>query len=337
MIPFSVYMHEWLYGKNGYYRHAYVGKGGDFYTSVSASRFFGGTIAYHLLGLLENSKLTLPLKIIEIGADKGHLLGDVAQFLSALSVGVLQDCEFVSIEPLPNLALVQKKNFLARIGLELRVCSDLDELDVDSSDCAFVFCNELFDAFVCEIFRDSKMAYVDNHRIFWQEACEEITSLAQRYGVALGQIPLGLKDFIFGLTSKLARAKKWRFLTFDYGQWGARNAIDLRVYENHQVYHFLEVQKNLEHFYQKSDITYDVDFSLISDFFESFGAKKLFFEAQGKALLDLGLGDLLQKFSENTSYENYLREVSKIKPLISPGGLGERFQAIGFQGGLQAD
>ncbi|PAF49915.1 hypothetical protein BKH41_01025 [Helicobacter sp. 12S02232-10] len=334
MIPFSSYMREWLYGKDGYYHKASIGQKGDFYTSVSSSRFFGGTIAHHLLDLLETKKLTLPLKIIEIGADKGHLLSDIAQFLSALSVGAIQDCEFISIEPLPGLALIQENNFLMHTGLKLKIYKDLQDLNLDISDCAFLYCNELFDAFPCEIFDNGKMAYADNHRIFWKKPSDEILSLADKCGVFQGQIPVDLENFIFKLTEKLKHVKIWRFLTFDYGQWGARNDINLRVYQNHQVYHFLDIEKKLENFYQNSDITYDVDFSLICYFFESFGAKKLLFESQAKALLDLGLGDLLEKFSQNTSYQNYLREISKIKPLISPGGLGERFQAIEFGNGV---
>ena len=78
-----------LYGENGYYtKDNKVGAKGDFYTSVSASKFFGGAIASYILSLLEDNELFLPLRIVEIGADKGYLLGDIALFLDALSENV---------------------------------------------------------------------------------------------------------------------------------------------------------------------------------------------------------------------------------------------------------
>ncbi|MDO7812592.1 class I SAM-dependent methyltransferase, partial [Helicobacter pylori] len=40
MRSFGNYMQEWLYGEKGYYRKALIGQKGDFYTSVSLSKFF---------------------------------------------------------------------------------------------------------------------------------------------------------------------------------------------------------------------------------------------------------------------------------------------------------
>ncbi|PAF48419.1 hypothetical protein BKH46_00455 [Helicobacter sp. 12S02634-8] len=337
MIAFSAYMQEWLYGKEGYYRYAVVGKGGDFYTSVSVSKFFGGSIAYHLLGLLESAKLGLPLKIIEIGADRGYLIGDVAEFLIALSDGVIPHCEFISIEPLEEKALVQKANFLKQTGLELQVFKDLHALNLRDSESAFVFCNELFDAFACEVIMDKKMAYVHTdthcHQLSWGELSQEACALLDIYPMAQGLLPIYLESFISLLLSKLQAAKAWRFLAFDYGQWGVREDINLRAYQNHCVYNFTDIKKDLKRFYQQSDITYDVDFALIADIFESYGAQRIFFAPQMRALVDLGLGELLEKFAASTDYQHYLREVSKIKTLISPTGLGERFYLIGFEGG----
>ena len=51
-------MREWLYGAQGYYaRYRPIGKGGDFYTAVSTSKFFGGTIALHILRRIDEGAL----------------------------------------------------------------------------------------------------------------------------------------------------------------------------------------------------------------------------------------------------------------------------------------
>ncbi|MDO7252734.1 SAM-dependent methyltransferase [Helicobacter cappadocius] len=332
MISFSSYMNEWLYGNNGYYRAAMIGKNGDFYTSVSVSKFFGGSIAQYIVKLLEQEKLSLPLKIIEIGADKAHLIGDVAEFLSSISIGVIEECEFATIEPLSELAKMQKEAFLYRVGHQLKIYEKIQDLILNKNESVFVFSNEVFDSFVCEVINESKMIYIDNHKVLWRDISPQIKHLAKQYEIIKGEIPVKLEEFVFSLVNVLNKSKKWEFLSFDYGYWEARNDINLRTYQKHQVENFLEISDRLENFYQKSDITYDVNFSLLDRIFTKNGAKKIFYTSQAKAMIEMGILELLEKFSENVDYSIYLREVGKIKPLISPMGLGERFQCISFGG-----
>lgn len=331
MQTFGNYMDEWLYGKEGYYNsYSRVGVYGDFYTSVSSSKFFGGAIAKYLLKLLEDKKLGLPLKIIEIGGDKGHLIADIAEFLGIISQDVLDECEWVSVERFALLAEVQKKNFLKRTRSVLRICKSMEEIQIGEDSSVFIFCNELFDAFACEVIQANKMAFVKNHQIIWGKISSNIIDLIKKYDIFEGEIPLYLENFLIKILKKLGSAKNWEFLSFDYGDWGARNEINLRIYQDHCIRNFSEIEQNLEVFYQKSDVTYDVNFLMIDRIFTSFGAKRLFYQPQGRALVEMGLLELLEDFAKNVPYESYLREIGKIKPLISPGGLGERFKAISF-------
>lgn len=332
MIGFANYMQEWLYGKDGYYRKSIIGKAGDFYTSVSVSKIFGGSIAWHILKLLEQDDITLPLKIVEIGADKAHLIGDVAEFLYSISDGVIKKTDFITIEPLEELSEIQKTNFCNRVGLELKTYEKIEDLYLDQNDSVFVFSNELFDSFACEVIDKERMVFVHNHQVIWRDISPEASSLSQKYNIIRGEIPIRLEQFVSSMVGSLKKCKKWKFLTFDYGQWDARNDINLRIYKTHQVRNFLEIAGGLEDFYQKSDITYDVNFSLIDKIFTSFGSKRTFYGSQAKALIEMGILELLEKLSESVSYEVYLRESAKIKSLISPMGLGERFQSISFEG-----
>lgn len=331
MQTFGDYMNEWLYGKGGYYRSdSRVGKLGDFYTSVSSSKFFGGVIAKYLLKQLEAKKLSLPLKIIEIGGDRGYLIADVAEFFATISQEIANKCEWISIESFDSLAKIQKKVFLKQTQLALHSYDNIQGVDIGKNDSVFIFCNELFDAFACEVIKDDKMAFVKNHQVVWGGISFDIAQLAEKYGIFEGEIPLRLESFFITILKKLEGVRNWEFLGFDYGDWKARNKINLRVYQNHCVQRFLEIEQNLEDFYQKSDVTYDVNFSIINEIFVSLGAKRLFYKTQGKALVEMGLVELLEDFARNVSYERYLREIGKIKPLISPDGLGERFKAISF-------
>ncbi|MDD2449714.1 MAG: hypothetical protein PHG10_08615, partial [Sulfurimonas sp.] len=72
MSRFSEYMSEWLYSDDGYYAtYKAIGKEGDFYTSVSTSKFFGGSVAKHIISLVDEGFLSKDAVICEIGAHHG--------------------------------------------------------------------------------------------------------------------------------------------------------------------------------------------------------------------------------------------------------------------------
>ncbi|WP_104744463.1 class I SAM-dependent methyltransferase [Helicobacter acinonychis] len=330
MRSFGNYMQEWLYGEKGYYRKAVIGQKGDFYTSVSLSKFFGGAIAFYIIKLLEKEKLFLPLKIVEIGSHHGHFLSDIASFLKALSVGVIEKCEFVSCEPLIELQNIQQITFKQTTQLDLISC-DLKELDFKENESAFVVSNELFDAFACEIIKDNQMLFITHdHQSVWSHVDEPTKELLKTLNLKEGCVPLFLNAFIKDLLEKLDKASSWVFLSFDYGDIIERKDMHLRAFKNHQALDFKDILNHLASLYQQSDLTYDVNFSLVRSLFEKHHAKFSFFKSQANALLDMGLMELLEVFSKSVSYERYLKEAAKIKPLISPGGLGERFKALEF-------
>ncbi len=323
-------MQEWLYGKKGYYRKALIGQKGDFYTSVSLSKFFGGTMAFYIIKLLEEEKLFLPLKIVEIGSHHGHFLSDIASFLKALSVGVIEKCEFVSCEPLMELQNIQQTTFKQATQLNLTSC-DLKGLDLKEKESAFVVSNELFDAFACEIIKDNQMLFITHdHQGVWGGIDEPTKELLKTLNLKEGCAPLFLEAFIKNLLEKLNEASSWVFLSFDYGDETERKDLHLRAFKNHQALDFKDILNHLASLYQQSDLTYDVNFSLVRFLFEKHDARFSFFKSQANALLDMGLMGLLEVFSKSVSYERYLKEAAKIKPLISPGGLGERFKAVEF-------
>ncbi len=323
-------MQEWLYGEKGYYRKAVIGQKGDFYTSVSLSKFFGGAIAFYIIKLLEEEKLFLPLKIVEIGSHHGHFLSDIASFLNALSVGVVEKCEFISCEPLKELQNIQRMIFKQTTQLNLMSCS-LEELDFKEKKSAFVVSNELFDAFACEIIKDDQMLFITHdHKGVWGNIDEPTKELLKNLNLQQGCAPLFLNAFIKDLLEKLNEASSWVFLSFDYGDETERKDLHLRAFKNHQALDFKDILNNLDSLYQQSDLTYDVNFSLVRFLFEKHHAQFSFFKSQANALLDMGLIRLLETFSKSVSYERYLKEAAKIKPLISPGGLGERFKALEF-------
>ncbi len=324
---FSEYMHEWLYGENGYYAtYKNIGKAGDFYTAVSTSKFFGGAIARHIIEQIEANKLKPNSTICEIGAHHGYLLADIIEFIYTLKPELLKTLKFAIIERFEKLREFQKNYFLESFGdaISLEQYSSLDEFRCES---AFFIANEIFDAFSCELYYKGKIARVLEHEVVFDVADEHIEALAKKYHKDRGEIAVGYDEFAKSL---VACAKEFEFMSFDYGEMMARPDFSIRVYAKHRVEPFFEPSLDKKELFAKSDITYDVTFEHVKDAFLEAGAVFLEFKAQMVALVDMGILELLEILKEKSSQEIYEQELQKVKMLIMPNFLGERFKMIRF-------
>lgn len=343
---FGDVMEQWLYGELGYYHQAVIGKGGDFYTAVSASRLFGGAIARHILTLLESSQLTLPLHIVEIGAHHGELLCDIYDFLDALSEGVMPHTQFTIIEP---LAALQARARLTIASRAITQVSGFDDVALGVGESVFIVSNELFDAFACEIVREqggrremlcgfaNRQNLVDSReslRLEWRDfACaknaHKVDSFMQHYGLTSGEIPLGWGEFVSRLCAFAKGAKCWRFLSFDYAPLGSRG-LSLRGYWGHRVLDLAEIMRDTPRLFGRIDLTYNVDFTLLGQIFIENGAREIFCDRLNVLLVEFGITDLLQSLLE-ASPKQYKIEALRVRQLLG-GGLGEKFMGISFGG-----
>lgn len=328
MTPFSAYFAKW---SREYYAHAAIGTSGDFYTAVSASKFFGGAIANFILRQLESGNLALPLDIIDIGANDFTLLSDICDFLDALGVGVAEKCRFIAVESASEILpkIPQIAGNPSGKGTEFLAQRAIPNLTRN----AIFVANELFDAIPCELFDNGKMAFVENDTIIFRdlesvESCgaemarnaEFLRNLAKEFGIIKGEIPLGYFALTNALDSANATGHKWIFLAFDYGSKMPQNRFTLRVFRKHKVYDFSEIAKNLGVFYGKSDITYNVHFGVLKAAFERIGAREVAFKGQDWGLVeDMGILEVLEKFYKSSaiSHATYLRESNKVKTLLN--------------------
>ena len=334
MKRFNEYFNDWLYGQDGYYsNYKQIGKQGDFYTSVSTSSFFGGTIAKKIIKTIEDGYLPKDTTILEIGAHHGYLLADVIQFIYTLKPKLLETLNFAIVERFENLQKQQKKYLNDSFGdaIKLTHYNDITEVKLDN---AFILANEIFDAFDCDLVYTNKenqlqIAQVDNHTIkFVNCEDEEILNHCKKYNITKGEVALSYKSFVDTLCSNF---KTFEFLTFDYGDRYPRNDFSARVYEKHKVYPIFEENLDLEKLFKKSDITYDVHFNYLKDLFEDKKVKNIRFDTQLKALVDFGILDLLEILRANVDEDTYLNETQKVKMLLEPMGMGERFKILNIQ------
>lgn len=324
---FSEYMNEWLYGDEGYYAtYRPIGKQGDFYTAVSTSKFFGGAIAKHILKRLDDGFLAKDSLICEIGAHHGYLLSDIIEFLHTLRPEVIHTFRFGIVERFDALRDQQQAYFKDSFGdvITLEHFSSLEEIRESS---IFFVANEIFDAFACELFYKGHIGRVENHKIIFDIDSPDHTALAQHYRQDRGEIAVGYDSFAAAMEKT---APKIEFMSFDYGELDARSDFSIRVYKDHEVFPLFDESLNLREVFGKSDITYDVNFTQVKEAFAASGMECTQYATQLVALVEMGILDLLAMLQQKASQEIYTQELEKVKILITPSLMGERFKMIRF-------
>lgn len=324
---FSQYMHEWLYGENGYYGSYHpIGKKGDFYTAVSTSKFFGGSIAQHIIKRIDEGFLSSDSLICEIGAHHGYLLADIIEFLYTLRPQLLKSLRFGIIERFDALQAQQKSYFEESFGdvVKLEHYHDVSEI---KASCAFFLANEIFDAFACELFYKDKIGRVEEGKIIFDVESAECSAHALKYKKDRGEIAVGYESFAASMAQSVA---KFEFMSFDYGELEARSDFSIRVYQEHKVFPLFDETLEMQKAFATTDITYDVNFAHVKEAFEAQELKCVQYATQLVALVEMGILDLLSMLKEKTSDEIYIQELEKVKVLITPSLMGERFKMIRF-------
>ena len=325
---FSAYMYEWLYGDEGYYKNfKTIGKGGDFYTAVSTSSFFGASIANYFYTLLKEEKADRNGWLIEIGAHQGYLLCDMIQWLYTCDPTLVKTLKFGIVERQREVQIAQLKYIEERFGDDIQITHFNDISDV-KTEYAFVVANEIFDAFPCELLKDEKLAHVENNAISWEEAPKKVLSWAKKHHLKQGEIAVGYEAFAAHMAKGI---DKCDFVSFDYGEKYVRNDFSIRVYRKHETFPLFDDELHLWESFKKDDITYDVNFGYVYEAFTGVGFEEVVYETQARALIRFGIIDILEAFSKQTSQTNYVREADKIKTLISPTMMGDRFKMVHFR------
>jgi len=328
MSRFSEYMSEWLYSDDGYYAtYKAIGKEGDFYTSVSTSKFFGGSVAKHIISLVDEGFLSKDAVICEIGAHHGYFLADIIEFIYTLRPKLLDSLEFVIIERFDALQKKQSEYFRESFGevINLIHYKSLSELRCKE---AFFIANEIFDAFTCELYYKGKTARVQAHKIEFDIEDASVDAKAKKYKKDRGEIAVGYEEFAREMASS---CEKFEFMSFDYGEMMARPDFSIRVYEKHKTIPLFDEEMKRDELFKNSDITYDVCFAHVKDAYEEAGIEFIELKAQMVALVDMGILDLLEILKEKTDEKIYEQELQKVKMLILPNFLGERFKMIRFR------
>ncbi len=326
-MRFSEYMQEWLYGEGGYYKtFKAIGKEGDFYTAVSTSAFFGASIANFIYNQMQGGKIFKDVALVEIGAHQGYLMGDMIRWLYTKDESLLDSMRFIIVERQDDVIKAQKEYFAKNFGnaVKIEYVKSLSELSLEK---AVFVSNEIFDAFACDLYKDGKIAVVNEHKISWIDAPIKYIDFAKKHRLRTGEIAVGYEEFAKDIAKA---AKSYHFLSFDYGEKYVRNDFSIRVYSKHKTYPLFDKECKLSEHFKRSDITYDVNFAHVIEAFEGTGAKLEIYETQARALVRFGIIDILEQYYKVATQAQYLAQADKVKTLIAPTIMGDRFKLVHF-------
>ncbi|QTN34063.1 SAM-dependent methyltransferase [Akkermansiaceae bacterium] len=319
-MPFPEYLEMALYDPElGYYAKTggQVGRGGDFYTSVSVGDLFGRLLARRFAAGWDDAGRPGAWRILEIGAHDGKLAADILGELRGIRPDAWDALRYAIAEPLPLLRNLQAER-LAEFTEKLNIVADPGGLAAEPLP-GFAFGNEILDALPFHLIEMRSGKWMELHVVatggqlgYRPREIEEGSALSARLVELGNDFPEGYRtemrtNFLDFLTPIAAGMEGGTMLFTDYG-FAAPEYYDrhrttgtLRTFSSHKA-----GEDALEAPGEK-DITAHVDFTDLA-------------HAAGS------LGFMPRVFSNQGSYLTHLA-----KPLMLEGGLDDRKSIAQFQ------
>ena len=337
-ISFAEYMRECLYHPvHGYYSQPEVRRFSDYITSVDVHPIFGRLLARQFAEMWQQLDRPREFLLVEAAAGTGRLAGHILEFARSQLPDFFNALNYIAVERSPTRC-DQLGIHLSRFIQKGKCRSSIDFPSRIPAGC--VFSNELLDALpvhrvlqqrgaLKEIFvtTDGKVFSEIPHPLSTSAIGEYFAT--QQITLADGQLAeAGLEacDWISEIARRLDRGF---VLTIDYGHEAAglfdahHHAGTVLSYAKHQV------SNNLYAAPGEQDLTAHVNFTALRQWGARCGLETLALLTQTAFLLALGKGnDFEDLYDTGMDDSARLRAHLQLKTLISPEGLGERFQVL---------
>ena len=319
----------------GYYARGtrQVGRGGDFFTSVSVGPLFGDLLARRFAAEWRHAGRPARWRLIECGAHDGTLAADVLTTLRTLEPQAYDALDYVITEPLPALQAAQRHT-LEPFRQHLRILNEAATLADDPLP-GIAFGNELLDALPCHLIEWQNKRWLEravtvdaDGGFAWQS--REITAPDLLAALApLGEnFPDGYRSEVrtgyASLLDPLARGlRHGLMLWIDYGfarpdyYHPDRQSGTLRTFAQHRAGEDPLASPGL------TDITAHVDFTAVAEAAQALGGQPVDFRNQGSWLLDTARDRLLAE--DGHPQPAFARA---FQTLTHPAHLGGRFQIL---------
>ena len=337
-MPFRDFMDAALYHpEHGYYAsgRARIGRGGDFFTSVSVGPLFGALLARQFAEMWTRLGEPAEFAIVEQGAHRGDFARDVLSALRETAPPCFAATRYRIIEPSENLRAAQRATLDEFTRAQVRWFPALDALPAFTG---VHFSNELLDAFPVhaiawdgQTWRESHVAVEAGRFIF---AERDVASAPLRAALArLPPVPAGYRteinlaapEWIAALAARLTRGFA---LVIDYGFPRAeyyrpeRTTGTLTGYaQHHRIEDILAAPG-------ETDLTAHVDFTALAERARDAGLRLAGFTDQHHFIVGLGALHFPANIPDTTASQ---RERRAFKTLMHPQMLGRSFQVLALE------
>jgi SAM-dependent MidA family methyltransferase len=362
-ITFETFMDMALYHPEyGYYASsaARIGREGDFFTSSHLHPVFGAMICRQLFEMWRTMGKPPAFDIVEMGAGHGYLAKDILEYLKhapETMSGFSDAARYSIVEQYAHFEEKQRtvlfsappsfppkkgeaptKSTGGRDFPPVTWVRSLNELK-DIKGC--MLSNELLDAFPVHLIRMNGTLHeiVINHsgNEFIEETRDvssgDILNYFTLFSVRLPQeyrteVNLRIKEWLEDVTAVL---KEGFLLTIDYGYSANEYYSDDRTAGTLLCYRGHAFNDSPYRNIGRQDITAHVNFSSLKLWGDGLGLKTVGYCPQGTFLTAAGIDEVITELYADSA--DYLSEISKIKRLIFPQGMGESHNVmIQFKG-----
>ncbi|WP_009958430.1 class I SAM-dependent methyltransferase [Verrucomicrobium spinosum] len=323
----------------GYYRQGVrrIGRGGDFYTSVSVGPLYGELLAEHATGVWTAAGCPERFAVLEQGAHDGTLARDLVEAVHRHHPELAVSLRYVIIEPDETLREAQQARLGPEFAAHLSHAATWAEVPEVQG---LLICNELLDAFAVHRIEFTSEGWKELHVTTRGDgAFEFVQGPPSTPGLQVELERLG-NDFPIGFVTELnvamlgwlAEVSQSAFtgeiLLADYGHAAReyyipeRNGGTLRRYCQHRTDD--RVLENLG----EADLTAHVNFTRLAEQAVALGMTVMEFIEQGRFLTHVA-AHLLRRpgFSPDPAW------LRQFQTLTHPGHLGHAFHILALQKG----
>lgn len=340
VVPWAEVMQLALYEPLvGYYRQGVrrIGRGGDFYTSVSVGPLYGELLAEHATSVWTAAGRPERFAILEQGAHDGTLAKDIVEAIHRCHPELAAALTYVIVEPDETLQAAQK----ARLGTEdsgrlihAAAWAEVPEIQ------GLLICNELLDAFAVHRIEFTSEGWRELHVTTREDGAFEFVQGPPSTPTLQAELDRLGNDFPMGFVTELNvamlgwLAEVWQsaftgeILLADYGHAAReyyipeRNGGTLRRYYQHRTDD--RVLEDLG----EADLTAHVNFTRLAEEAVALGMTVTEFIEQGRFLTQVATRLLRQPgFSPDPAW------MRQFQTLTHPGHLGHAFHILALQKG----
>jgi len=350
-ITFETFMDMALYHPEfGYYSssESALGREGDFFTSPHLHPIFGGMIGRQLYEMWQAMGKPSEFDIVEMGAGHGYLAKDIFDYLQNSKdsmAAFLDSVRYRIVEPYAHFENKQRTVLADLLHNQSGITwvTSLSELK-DIRGC--VFSNELLDAFPVHLVRINQTVHeigVNYRDHKFTEELQDVSSgdIMNYLNIFSAGLPPGYKTEINmrikkWLESVAAVLKEGFVLTIDYGYSAKEYYSEDRTGGTLLCYHKHTLNDSPYRNIGQQDITAHVNFSSLKLWGDDLGLKTVGYCPQGTFLTSAGIDEMIVELYSDSA--DYLSEISKIKRLIFPQGMGDSHNVmIQFKGGTMPE